>query len=209
MMRRLQALLARESGQAMVLAVFTFAIVTSISVALVDVISSETVESAQAVASNAAYQAAEAGVDEYISKLLQDPLYYQHYVDEAESTRASGALTVTAGNAWTGGITWTYPNGKDTWKQLGNGYAYNLEITGPFGIGLGAPAGGSNPLDRLPLEYDGERVHDRDGLRRTGDPDRPAAIVGRLMADDREHEHHLRLDRDDDRTRLCQRQPHP
>ena len=30
-------------------------------------------------------------------------------------------------------ITWTYPFGQDNWKVLGNGYAYNLEITAPSG----------------------------------------------------------------------------
>ena len=117
----------------MVLAVFTFALLATISVTLTDIVTGESVASGQAVASNSAYQAAEAGVDEYIAKLLDDPEYYQHYVDEAESTRASGSLTVAAGGAWTGGITWTYPNGKDNWKQIGNGYAYSLEISGPSG----------------------------------------------------------------------------
>lgn len=132
-MRRLRALLAPESGQAMILAVFTFVILTTFSVALADVISNESSQSVQDVSRNAAYQAAEAGIDEYISKLLEDPLYYQHYVDDAESTRNSGSLTVAGGGAWTGGLTWTYPNGKDNWQTLGNGYAYNLEITGPSG----------------------------------------------------------------------------
>jgi len=129
-------LLSSERGQAMVLAIFAFALLTIIGFTLTDVVAGETQASSEAVASSSAYQAAEAGLNEYISKLLDDSLYYQHWVDDAESTRQSGALTVAAGNAWTGGISWTYPNGKDTWKVIDNGsYAYNLEITGPSGSG--------------------------------------------------------------------------
>jgi hypothetical protein len=131
-MGRLRSILARESGQAMVIAVFTFALLTTLAVALTDVVTSESQASGQAVSSDASYQAAEAGIDNYVSKLLDDHLYYQHYVDAAESTRTSGSLTVGAGQNWTGGITWTYAS-KDNWETLGNGYAYNLEITGPTG----------------------------------------------------------------------------
>jgi hypothetical protein len=44
---------------------------------------------------------------------------------------------VSAGGAWTGGITWTYPDGKNSWKPVSSSddYAYNLEVTGPSGSG--------------------------------------------------------------------------
>lgn len=129
-------LLSSERGQAMVLAVFAFALLTIIGFTLTDVVTGETQASGEAVASSGAYQAAEAGLNEYISKLLDDSLYYLHWVDEAESTRQSGSVTAGAGSAWTGGITWTYPNGKDNWKVIDGGtYAYNLEITAPSGSG--------------------------------------------------------------------------
>ena len=98
--------------------------------------------SGAAVQSNASYQAAEAGVDRYLSKLLDDTEYYLQYVDPAEATRGSGSNTAGVTSSctsssmpnpisWTYGTTWTYPDGKNQWCQLGNGYEYDLEITPP------------------------------------------------------------------------------
>jgi hypothetical protein len=129
---RVRALVVREEGQAMMLVVFLVAMVTVLAVSLIDIVTSETTRSAHSEFSNASFQAAEAGIDDYTAKLLDDHLYYLHYVHDAESTRhpASGS-DVAAGNPWTGGLTWTYPNGRDNWVQLPNGYEYNLQITGP------------------------------------------------------------------------------
>ena len=81
--------------------------------------------------------AAEAGIDNYLSKLVDDNQYYLHDVAAGESTRKTGATTVSSSCSatptpatWTGGATWTYPNGKDAWCPLGNGYEFNLQITG-------------------------------------------------------------------------------
>ena len=51
---------------------------------------------------DAAYQAAEAGVDDYISKLIDDRLYYVHFVHAAEATRraATSGRIVTATQTW-------------------------------------------------------------------------------------------------------------
>ncbi len=122
-----------ESGQAMTLVVFAVALLSTLAVGLTDLVTSETQRSGQLVSSDSAYQAAESGIDTYAAKLLDDHLYFLHYVAPGESTRVSGALTAAAGSTWTGGITWTYPNGKNAWRQLGNGYAYNLQITAPSG----------------------------------------------------------------------------
>lgn len=132
-MSRLAKRLRDESGQTMMLVVFAIALVSTIAVGLTDLVTSEAQSSGAAASSDSAYQAAEAGIDSYASKLLDDHLYFLHYVAEGESTRVSGSLTATQGQAWTGNITWTYPFGQDNWKDMGNGYAYNLEITAPSG----------------------------------------------------------------------------
>ena len=79
-----------------------------------------------------AFQAAEAGIDNYTSKLVEDHSYFVHDVAGAESTRkASNGTLVAAGAVWPYDLNWTYPNGHDTWLPLPNGYQYNLEITPP------------------------------------------------------------------------------
>ena len=132
-MSRVVCMLRRDSGQAMMMVVFVTSILSVLAVGLSALVTSETQSTGHTVSSDEAYQAAEAGIDTYAAKLLDDHIYFLHYVAPGESTRTDGTVTVGAGNAWTGGITWTYPNGQDAWHVLGNGYAYNLEITGPSG----------------------------------------------------------------------------
>jgi len=131
--RSLLRKLRDESGQTMMLVVFAIALTSTLAVTLTDLVTSEAQSSGQVASSDSAYQAAEAGIDSYASKLLDDHLYFLHYVADGESTRVSGSLVTSENQAWTGGITWSYPFGQDNWKPLGNGYAYNLEITGPSG----------------------------------------------------------------------------
>ena len=109
-----------------------------LAVALIDVMSGEASRSRTAVKRDAAYQAAEAGVDDYISKLIDDRLYYFHFVHPGEATRlasTSGRL-VGAAQTWlqTDGSSWAYSRGKDAWygsPKLGNGHEYDLEIVPP------------------------------------------------------------------------------
>ena len=75
---------------------------------------------------------------------------------------------------WTGGITWSYPFGQDNWKDLGNGYAYNLEITGAERLGDTAAGGDPDRLDRLPLEQ-------RPAGLRLGGQQRRAAPIQTLL----------------------------
>jgi hypothetical protein len=134
---RLRALSA-EPGSALVLVVFLSAALLLLSVTLVDAVRVDSSRSAQAVIRDAAFQAAEAGIDDYLSKLLDDNQYYLHDVAQGESTRrASGGQVASPGSSsptpWAYGTTWTYPNGKNHWRHLPNGYEYNLQITGPTG----------------------------------------------------------------------------
>jgi hypothetical protein len=125
-----------ERGTAMVLVVFLAAALILLSVVLIDVVRGDSTRAASGVVKDAAYQAAEAGLDDYTSKLLDDNQYFFHDVAVGESTRqSSGGQIVAPGastpTAWTYGTTWTYPNGKDIWRQLSNGYEYNIQLTAP------------------------------------------------------------------------------
>jgi hypothetical protein len=116
----------------MVLVVILAAFLTLTSITLIDVVRAESNRSAHSVWSEGSFQAAEAGIDDYIAKMVDDRVYYLHEVHAAESTRRPPSGTDTsAGNSWTYGTTWTYPNGKDAWKQLTNGYEYNLQMVAP------------------------------------------------------------------------------
>ena len=132
-MLRLRAL-KEESGNAMVLAVFMMAALVLLSVTLVDAVRGDSSRSAQGVTRDAAFQAAEAGIDDYTSKLVIDNQYFLHDVAAGESTRCSGSQqvssTATAPVAWSLGTTWTYCSGKNNWRRLSNGYEYNLQVAG-------------------------------------------------------------------------------
>jgi hypothetical protein len=140
--RRLAARLDRnEDGFAMLTVLGLIVLLTVLAFSLINVMQGEASRSRTAVKHDAAFQAAEAGVDEFISKVIDDRLYYVHTVHPGESTRrasTSGRL-VTAGSTWlqTDGNSWTYTMGKNNWfgsATLGNGYEYNLEIVPPSAI---------------------------------------------------------------------------
>jgi hypothetical protein len=121
-----------EHGVVMVLVVFLMAMLSLMAVLLIDTVTGEVERSGGAVRSNASFQAAEAGIEDYIAKMVDDRLYYAHQVHPGESTRQdAGGGTATAGQAWAYSLDWSYPNGFDTWRQLSNGYEYSLKITPP------------------------------------------------------------------------------
>jgi len=131
--------LAQEQGFGMVLVVVVAAMLTLISVILIDQVRSESSRSVHQVYGGTSFQAAEAGIDDYVSKLVDDRLYYLHYVHPGEATRQSGATTVAAGGAWSGVQSWGYPNGKDAWRKVPDGclasdpqcYEYDLRVYPP------------------------------------------------------------------------------
>ncbi len=134
-MRRLAR---NEDGFAMLTVLGMTVLLLVLAFSLIDVMQGEASRSRTAVKRDAAYQAAEAGVDDYISKLIDDRLYFVHFVHPGEATRraTASARLVAAGQTWqqSDGNAWTYPNGKDHWfgsAKLGNGYEYSLEIMPP------------------------------------------------------------------------------
>lgn len=151
--------LGQEDGIAMATVIGVIAVLTVTSIVLIDQVFSEFHNATAAVSSNAVYQAAEAGIGDYVSKLNEDPIYYDHQVGKGEATRQScaaysngsctsyGTLVVSpvangqTAQAWTTGTHWGYPNGADnffsgTGNAYGNstvlkGYAYDLMVTPP------------------------------------------------------------------------------
>src|SRR5581483_2134339 len=93
------------------------------------------------------------------TKLLADRLYYSHEVHPGEAHRRSGAAVGNPGQPWAGGASWAYPGGKDAWRQLGNGYEYDLEVTPPSAgsaavriVSTGRPVGSNDPGDWRVIE---------------------------------------------------------
>jgi Tfp pilus assembly protein PilX len=152
-----------EGGFAMQWVVLLTSIMTLLSVTTLELVRSESASSSNARQKGAVFQAAEAGLDDFLAKLVDDKTYYFRSVHPAESTRhptsganvdpLSGGCTVDSGGTkvdtatsaplsaavWTGSITWTYPNGKDNWCTLdlnGRDYQYNLQITPPSASNL-------------------------------------------------------------------------
>jgi Tfp pilus assembly protein PilX len=137
-MRLLRRLVREQRGVSMIIAVLLTSVLGLIAVNIFDVVQTENTRSASDAQRQASFAAAEAGIDDYMTKLVSDPTYYYHDVAAGEATRkgTTSGTSVSASSssptAWSAGDTsWSYPNGKDTWRTLGNGYQYNLEITPP------------------------------------------------------------------------------
>lgn len=83
-----------------------------------------------------AVQVADAGLSQYIARLVEDPRYWDHYVDPAEDPRVAPGGTVYApGAAWPAGTTWTYQGAPQTKKTVQSARfgrsTYSLRITPP------------------------------------------------------------------------------
>jgi len=85
-----------------------------------------------------AVQVADAGVNQYVSRLVEDPRYWDHWVDKAEDPRIdpSGVMH-PPGSPWVPGTPWTYPEDPETWQQVQDARfgdaAYSLRISPPAG----------------------------------------------------------------------------
>lgn len=167
MRRHLRSTVVQEDGIAMILVVMITAFMSLLAVTLIDAVRAESDRGAHANWSSTSFQAAEAGLDEYTAKLLDDHGYYLHDVHPAESTRSpSTGVTVGANDCaydaketapasvsqevpWVYGTSWTYPNGKDHWCKLPNGYFYNLQVY--------APGTAANPTTSVRIVSTGRR----------------------------------------------------
>jgi hypothetical protein len=134
-MKRIMSHVHREDGFALAIVVMLTTVLAVLSVTLMALASNEQTRSGQNTRREAAYQAAEAGVEDYIAKMVDDRLYYLHQVHAAEATRQEpGGTNVAAGATWNYGLTWTYPAGFNSWRTLANGYEYSLQVTPPSAL---------------------------------------------------------------------------
>jgi hypothetical protein len=155
-MRRLR----NEEGFAIPMVMLLALALAIFSVVLIDAVTAETGRSSTAVERDASYHAAEAGLNDYLTKLLADRAYYSHEVHPGEATRRSSTgVAGVAGQSWGGGSTWSYPNGRDAWRALGNGYEYDLQVTAPTQasptvriVAAGRPAGDTSVNDWRVIE---------------------------------------------------------
>ena len=154
--------LRREDGQTLVLVIMLIAMLSLLAALLIDTLLSSQTRSNSSATKADARAAAEAGIDNYVSTLLLDNQYYLQYLAPGEATRqqtvvgsttcnaasakVSSVLPPSSPTAWpsSSGRSWCYPNGKDAWVDLGNGYSYDLE-TFPGGT----PANSSNYLELI------------------------------------------------------------
>jgi hypothetical protein len=128
--------LRREEGVTMVLVVVGIVVLSVLSTTMYVILNSEQNSSNDAVVRDASFAAAEAGLHSYMAKLLDDSSFYTHYLAPGEASRKPSSGSLVAGSsssniAWSGGSSWTYPNGFGNWRALGNGYEYSLQVFGP------------------------------------------------------------------------------
>ena len=124
----------QQSGQTLIVVIFISAIAALLVIASLSWAQSSVFQTAASNRSDIALEAAEAGVQVYISRLVENPEYWLNYVDTAEDPRTDTTTgsTVNPGGTWVSGHAWTYPAKIQTWVTLQNarfGLAkYNLRL---------------------------------------------------------------------------------
>ncbi|HZS25169.1 MAG TPA: hypothetical protein VFA30_09310 [Gaiellaceae bacterium] len=133
MIRRLHT---DERGIAMLMALALITLISIISVTLFTVTEGDKQRSDASAKQNAAYQAAEAGTNAYLSDLTESTAFPNAYLAKGEATRTdTNGVTHASSNssdvAWSSGSTWTYatPMATDAgWYTIGNGYQYLIKV---------------------------------------------------------------------------------
>lgn len=125
---------ADERGMSLIAVLLIGAVLTALAIAVATTTEAALDRAGASKRQSTAFQAAEAGIDDYIAKLTEDRLYYGHFVHPAEDDRApAGSQTVDGAGVrrWTGDLAWTYPSAPVRWVSLANGYEYHLDIEPP------------------------------------------------------------------------------
>lgn len=134
-----------EDGQALVLVIFLIAVLTLLAPLLIGAVQANSAGSNDALMQSKSHAAAEAGLNDYLAKLLDNNQYYRQYLAPGEATRRAYGVapqpadvpsspqpsTVSAPWPSGNGVYWTYPNGRDGWFDVGNGYQYDVEVIPP------------------------------------------------------------------------------
>ena len=126
-----------ESGSSLIATIALTGILALLVVASLSYARSTTAQVAREGRGDIALEAADAGINRYISRLVEDPRYYDHWIDTAEDPRIDPSGVVhQPGTAWTAGVSWTYAAGpSQTWADLGDSRfgtaAYSLRIAPP------------------------------------------------------------------------------
>lgn len=128
-----------QSGQTLVATLGVITMLGVLVVAGLNIASSTATGSASKAREGSAIQAADAAVNRYISRLVEDPDYPAHFVDQAEDSRIRAAgQVVPAGADWRlngSEPTWTYAGAPSQWVTTGSGkygsVRYSLRVTPP------------------------------------------------------------------------------
>jgi hypothetical protein len=126
-----------EDGFAMVIAVALITLLAILAVTLMTSVEGDNKRSRTFPPRDGAYQAAEAGINAYTAKLLENPLYYNQFEIMGEATRSVGAASSTTGDvAFSGYTNWSYAS-KDKFCNpnnclKGSGYQYDIEVCPPM-----------------------------------------------------------------------------
>ncbi|MGE4030043.1 MAG: hypothetical protein AB7I08_07440 [Thermoleophilia bacterium] len=128
--------LGRQRGSSLITTIALTGILALLVLASLSFARSSTHQTARQARADIAIQVADAGVNQYVSRLVEDPRYYEHYVDPAEDPRIDPTGRVfPPGSDWTPGVTWTYAGPPQTWRPLQEGRfgnaAYSLRVTPP------------------------------------------------------------------------------
>lgn len=126
----------RRRGSSLITTIALTGILALLVMASLSFARSGTQQTAHQGRTDIALQVADAGVNRYVSRLVEDPRYYDHFIDLAEDPRIDPTGVVHApGTAWTPGVTWTYAGPSQTWVELQEARfgeaAYSLRITPP------------------------------------------------------------------------------
>ncbi len=126
----------RRPGSSLITTVALTGVLGLLVLASLSFARSSTQQTAREGRADIAIEVADAGISRYVSRLVEDPRYYERWIDTAEDPRIDPSGVAHApGTAWTPGVTWTYAGPPKTWTDLQSGRfgkaAYSLRITPP------------------------------------------------------------------------------
>ena len=110
----------RQAGQSLVSAILITSVVAMLVTASLMWSKASSGQAARSARADIATQAAEAGIQQYVSRIIESRRYWGLYVDPAEDPRisTSSGAQVNPGQPWANGDKWTYSGPSTTWKSL-------------------------------------------------------------------------------------------